>query len=180
MIAPDQTIRTDLTKTFGGGSSGFKSPFLKEEYMRHTKWFFPVIGLTAIILLSSCKSANDTANRSTDSGASAGSTEEISVLQTEGISDEFLAEYQEKHNTSVAVIDVLIPQQALLVGDESFVKLIVLEGITGETVILRDSVARIEKTEIPGVGMVTVKIVDRTGKEISVTLTPEDAEKISE
>ena len=148
--------------------------------MQHTKWFFPVIGLTAILLLSSCKSANDTANRSTDSGVSAGSTEEISVLQTEGISDEFLAEYKEKHNASVAVIDMLIPQQALLVGEENFVKLLVLEGITGETVVPRDSVARIEKTEIPGVGMVTVKIVDRTGKEISVTLTPEDAAKVSE
>ena len=81
---------------------------------------------------------------------------------------------------STSFIAAKIPQQALLVGEESFVKLLVLEGITGETVIPRDSIARIEKTEIPGVGMVTVKIVDRTGNEISDTLTPEDAAKVSE
>ena len=148
--------------------------------MRFTKWLFLVLGVTAIVLLSSCQQGNAVTDRSTDSDASVGSTAEISVLQTEGISDEFLAEYKEKYNASVAVIDMLIPQQALLVGDESLVKLLVLEGITGETVIPRDSVARIEKTELAGTNMVIVKIVDKTGKELSFTLTPEDAAKVSE
>ena len=148
--------------------------------MRFTKWLFLVLGVTAIVLLSSCQQGNAVTDRSTDSDASVGSTAEISVLQTEGISDEFLAEYKEKYNASVAVIDMLIPQQALLVGDESLVKLLVLEGITGETVIPRDSIARIEKTELTGTSMVIVKIVDKTGKEISFTLMPEDAAKVGE
>ncbi len=148
--------------------------------MRFTKWLFLVFVVTAIVLLSSCQQGNAVTDRSTDSDASVGSTAEISVLQTEGISGEFLAEYKEKYNASVALIDMLIPQQALLVGDESLVKLLVLEGITGETVIPRDSIARIEKTELTGTNMVIVKIVDKTGKEISFTLTPEDAAKVSE
>ncbi len=148
--------------------------------MRFTKWLFLVFVMTAIVLLSSCQQGNAVTDRSTDSDASVGSTAEISVLQTEGISGEFLAEYKEKYNASVALIDMLIPQQALLVGDESLVKLLVLEGITGETVIPRDSIARIEKTELTGTNMVIVKIVDKTGKEISFTLAPEDAAKVSE
>lgn len=148
--------------------------------MRFTKWIILIFGVAAIVLLSSCQKDNAGTNRSTDSYESVGSTTEISVLQTEGISEEVLSEYKAKHHASVAVIDMLIPQQALILGDESIVKLLVLEGITGETVIPGDSVARIEKTEIPGAGMVTVKIVDKTGKEISFTLTPEDAAKVSE
>lgn len=148
--------------------------------MRFTKWLFLVFVVTAIALLSSCQQDNAVSNRSADPDASVGSTAEISVLQTEGISDEFLAEYKEKYHASVVVIDMLIPQQALLVGDESFVKLLVLEGIAGETVIPRDSIARIEKTELAGTNMLIVKIVDKTGKEFSFTLAPEDAAKIGE
>ena len=148
--------------------------------MQDNKWFFFAIGMTAIALLSSCQPNNAAEGHSFDPDASGASVSEISVLPTVAISDELLAEYKAKHNASVAVIDMLIPQQALIQGDESIVKLLVLEGITGETVIPRDSVARIEKTEIPGAGMVTVKIVDKTGKELSFTLTPEDAAKVSE
>ncbi len=148
--------------------------------MRFTKWIILILGVTAIVFLSSCQKDNAGTNRSTDSNESVGSTTEISVLQTEGISDELLSEYKARHHASVAVIDMLIPQQALLVGDESYVKLLDLEGITNETVIPRDFIARIEKTEIPGAGMVMVKIVDKTGKEISFTLTPEDAAKVGE
>ena len=148
--------------------------------MSFTKWLFLIIGVTATVLLSSCQQDNAVTNRSTDPDESVGFTAEISVLQTEGISDELIAEYKEKYHASVAVIDMLIPQQTLLVGDESFVKLLVLEGIAGETVIPRDSIARIEKTELTGTSMVIVKIVDKTGKEISFTLMPEDAAKIGE
>ena len=148
--------------------------------MQFTRWSFLVLGVTAIVLLSSCQQSDAVTNRPTDSDASVGSTAEISVLQTEGISDEFLAEYKGKYHASVAVIDMLIPQQALLVGDKSFVKLLVLEGVTGETVIPRDSIARIEKTALAGTNMVIVKIVDKAGKELSFTLMPEDAAKVSE
>ena len=146
--------------------------------MRTTIILLSITLLFGGFVLSSCRNDERT-NLSSDSASRVENTTNAAE-HIEAISSETLAEYKAKHNASVAVIDMLIPQQALILGDESIVKLLVLEGITGETVIPRDSVARIEKTEIPGVGMVTVKIVDKTGKEISFTLTPEDAVKVSE
>ena len=146
--------------------------------MRTTILFLSITLLLGEIVLSSCRN-DESKVPSLDTVSKIENTaEEANRMET--ISDEVLSEYKAKHNVSVAVIDMLIPQQALLVGDESLVKLLVLEGITNETVIPGDSVARIEKTEIPGTGMVMVKIVDKTGKEISFTLTPEDAAKVSE
>ena len=141
-----------------------------------------VLFIGLVMVLSACNQigSNSSEEPATNSTAILSSTESGSADLSRGITSELLSEYKTKHHASVAVIDMLIPQQALILGDESIVKLLVLEGITGETVIPRDSIARIEKTEIPGVGMVTVKIVDRTGKEISVTLTPEDAATVSE
>ena len=121
-----------------------------------------------------------------DKEASSGSTANVSIAPTEqsearpGIPAETLKECMEKYGAETAVIDMLIPEQALLIAKDRFVKILVLDGITGETVLPRDSVARIEKTAIPGLDMVTVKIVDKTGKELAITLTGEDADKVEQ
>ena len=146
--------------------------------MRTTILFLSITILLEGFVLSSCR--NDERTNLPSDRASQVENTTNAAEHIEAISSETLAEYKAKHNASVAVIDMLIPQQALVLGDESIVKILVLNGITNETVVPRDSIARIEKTEIPGAGMVTVKIVDKTGKEISFTLTPEDAAKVSE
>ena len=125
--------------------------------------------------------AGCTTGKTSESGTKGEVTVPESINETEPSGSpatpvEVPSEYIDRYKADVIVYDMLIPNKALLIGETDVVCLLMLEGITTETVIPRESIARTEKTEVSG--MVVVKIVDRTGKEISMTLTPEDAGKV--
>ena len=137
--------------------------------------------IVSLLLLTSCGTVkpNPTAKpTAAPTPTDAPATADPSPSASEGITDEALSDFMKKYDADDAVVDMLLPLKALLISEEEFVSIFSVGGIVKETIIPRTSVAKIEKTEIPGADMTTVKITDKTGADFQITLTPDDAAKV--
>ncbi len=81
-------------------------------------------------------------------------------------------QYAKMYNTTHVFTDMYIPEKAWLIGEENIVELTSIAGFNDVSALTRDSIERVEQTSFSG--FATVKIIDKTGNALSLTVHPQE------
>ncbi len=78
-------------------------------------------------------------------------------------------QYAKQYNTTHMFPDLYVSGKVWLVGEDCLVELIVANGVTKVVVFPRESIQRVEQTELEA--FCTVTVFDKTGKSISLLVS---------
>lgn len=136
--------------------------------------------LCGIIFISGC-SSQDNMNNAALPTAPSSFPEKSNSENTEppkpNISiDNIRKEYAELYDSSDMFVDMYIAEKSWLIGEEHIVQLISFAGFNNVSVLPRNSIERIEQASFDDFSNVTV--FDKTGKSVSIMVTPEELPKI--
>lgn len=91
---------------------------------------------------------------------------------------EILVKYTKMYNTNIDFSDMYVAEKHLLIGDEVIVELFVIGDFCNVVSISKKNIERIEHSVFEEFASVT--IYDKTKQTISLTVTPENLNKILE
>ncbi len=140
--------------------------------------------IIAVLLFGGCaKQETEVHTEKTKAPAVIQTTEEIEVvtensqstISNENKGDAWIA-YAEKYDTEYRFTDLYIPAKCWLVGKANIVEVLSVGGIDDITVIDHAAVERVEYTSIGE--FTNISIFDKTGKSISIMVSPEGAENL--
>lgn len=87
-----------------------------------------------------------------------------------------LNDYLERYGTTAYYQDLFIPQKYLLIGPDSLVQLLLLDGTEQATVIPRESISYVESNAIDDFRSIT--IYDKSGNSTSISVSTNESSLI--
>lgn len=97
-------------------------------------------------------------------------------LETKENITEVFDTYARTYEAEKRFEDLYIPAKCWLLGDENIVEVISLDNVDNVTVITQSSVERVEHSTI--MNFCNVTVFDKTGKSISIMVSPEEFEML--